>query len=645
MKKQLEPFFLANILLYFDSTQTIKQFELINKKCQEAIKIIKVNQLYQYIEENQEKKLKQTTNVSINEIQQEYKRLQSLDEELKIFSNIQTIRGNAKTLQQRKEYLDEFKRIWIDNCIVDNHYFPFEEYKHKITKLNITIKSSLIIDFSQFKRLRRITLHQHNRHFNPFQFFTDRDHRFEFIRINTLVNIESFINELHEYTIERFVLETQQQRINRYIQQCENVKKMSSIVFICNGWTGDKNIILPSSYQFLYSHFNPSIEEGMKLYHPVSIELSSFSTSNDQPIDLTHHKQLLQIFQQYQTSQQYIFPSSLVSYCGNSMKSLTTEMKWLRVLTLNDIQEMIYIPETIINLKLINCPQWKVSDSNSIQQLTLEKHQQTNPSVLQLKHLRQLICISQCLDINLVSLESIIKMKFISCSLKSEFQFPLHLKSLSCSKCISEIHYSFPQTIENITIVECQQLFSFDDSIKQYHLKEWTSDYQTFTLYQSSQFITSLQTLCIRNIPKDTTINCSSYSTVETFGIFNSQSIHLILPTQLKELYCVSSPSMIIENWKECLIERIIFKECKSINWNCLPYSLRLLFVSPVMEMKMNKELFPLLEFHEMLIETNEIDQERNHLERNTNANQHQNNFNHLQQVASRSRFPIQFTN
>ena len=45
MKKQLEPYFIANIIQYIDSTITIKRIELINKKCREAIGMIRIKNI------------------------------------------------------------------------------------------------------------------------------------------------------------------------------------------------------------------------------------------------------------------------------------------------------------------------------------------------------------------------------------------------------------------------------------------------------------------------------------------------------------------------------------------------------------------------------------------------------------------------
>ncbi|ELP86937.1 hypothetical protein EIN_315660 [Entamoeba invadens IP1] len=267
---RLEECFLANVVLYMDSTLTAHVFSTINKKCLDAIKILKINPSYPV---NTNTKQQDTF------IQKEcnFDLQQSFMREIRLFSNIETISFSTQTLQFLPLVPDTIKCFHlplVSKCQVQKVL----EQKEKIVAVSFKAMKTPI-DFSTFNRLSRITFIITSPQ-KVSDFLTSYNQRFDFvyIRMEGFIDWE-FLEHHSRYNIEKTVLEFDKKSL---LEEVLRDKRLLLDVTICyrKCYKGMDPTVIVHTKDELNEYFNISKkgfnEQLVERYYPSNVKITGF---------------------------------------------------------------------------------------------------------------------------------------------------------------------------------------------------------------------------------------------------------------------------------------------------------------------------------------------------------------------------------
>ncbi|EKE37299.1 hypothetical protein ENUP19_0080G0061 [Entamoeba nuttalli] len=597
MTRTLEAIYLSIVIPYINDIRSVKVFQLVNKKCFDSIGMIRINPWFtpqgNYIQWHD----------AIKEVSSDVMKTKELDQEIQLFRSIQTIQTDLDTIKQRKEIIEAYNCIRIKYGIIDSNQFILDSFKEKLVELRVIIKKPICIDFKEFIQLKRIKLISINVKLNLFQFFTKKNQKFDWVYVNLTQNIELFINQIDDYEIKKFVIETR--KLNG-INILNKQRLSNKVIVCCNEWIENKEAIVNYQDTFLYSSRKKNMNEAMKLYYPYSIELSWLYNENEMVVDLSSFTNIIQIKQQFKPKQEYYYPSSLKMYDGCSLKNIPNSLIYLY---LSDVVESITIPSYIISLKLENIPHWTIADKNCINSLKLitDINDKLPYEVTKLKNMK-VMHLTNCIITNtLTVLTRLNKLRLSQCKISlNSNELPSSLSSIICRNCKTK--YCFlPSSLVSLQILGMKSMeetpfygFIFHSQMK---LQQLSND----TGINITNTPTTITYLSIKNYSNNELLNLKNLSLLNVLGISNSSSVTIIIPSKLKELYCFSS-IVTIQNPNESLLEGMYFKSCKMINWSSVPKLIKHLLFVPTISLPLNQKDYPNLKFHKSIIPNSQSD-------------------------------------
>ncbi|KAL7715058.1 Leucine-rich repeat containing protein [Entamoeba marina] len=336
----LEPIYLANILLYLKTIDDAKILSMVNKKCLEAVHMIKINPNYS-IDMNEHE-----WHDCITSIKETTYKIKEIEKEIEFFPNIETLCMKFNELEQRQELLKEYECIRISKLIYSTQPLLYI-IKDQLIEINVLIKKNEIIDFSQFKHLQKCRISLFCRYFNLFQFFPDESQRFSLVWINSIGSMDlEFIKALNHYNIERFVVKANK-RVITSILECDQISKC--IQCCSDEWINDKRVIVLAD-TFPLPVYKKTFEDIMELYYPYSIQTSAI-VIDDITIDLSKYTQLLSIsIPQKSNKLHIIYPSSIRVLDTNETSK---DLPHLKGLILSESSSLAEISKEVTYMKVI----------------------------------------------------------------------------------------------------------------------------------------------------------------------------------------------------------------------------------------------------------------------------------------------------
>ncbi|EKE38724.1 hypothetical protein ENUP19_0301G0007 [Entamoeba nuttalli] len=361
---RLESVFLANIILYIDSIETCYKFSMINKKCLESMKFLKINPCFTRNFNKNQSTQELVTN-SIDKI----KLMKEIIKEIELFPNIETYEfapgtfsiGLMKLLPQTIE------NIIIDKITLNTPLCLTKEDKSKIISMNITIQEP--IDLSEYPNLRKITIEVDENAIE--QCFTNSKHHFEFVRIKLTENINiPFLKELISFPIDKIVLV--------FLCDLEMEKVYNAFPhFIKRNYIAMEYLYdtMPNSIIPLCENCKLEIDQidafDIKLIDKILPTNIFFTGKNNTPIDLSKMNYLKRIA--YEDNSIFLLPNSILSLQANSIPYQI--LPNLKDLTLVNAKGEITLPSTLTSLSLRDCHiQIISSNSSNLKMLFTNNH-------------------------------------------------------------------------------------------------------------------------------------------------------------------------------------------------------------------------------------------------------------------------------
>ncbi|EDR26579.1 UDP-galactose transporter, putative [Entamoeba dispar SAW760] len=467
----------------------------------------------------------------------------------------------------------------------------------------VIIKKPICIDFKEFTQLRRIKLISINVKLNLFQFFTEKNQKFDWVYVNLTQNIEAFINQIDDYEIKKFIIETKKiNGINILNKQILSKK----VIVCCNEWIEKKEAIVNYQDSFLYSSRKKNINEAMKLYYPYSIELSWLYNENEKIVDLSSFTNIIQIRQQFKPKQQYYYPSSLKIYDGCSLKNIPNSIIYLY---LSDVAESIIIPSYIIGLKLENVPHWTIPDNNCVNTLKLitDIDDKLPSELTKLKNMKAMH-LTNCSVTNILTvLTRLNKMRLSQCRIGlNSTDLPSSLTSIICRNCKTKSCF-LPSSLVSLQILGMKNMEETPFKGFIFHNKMQLQQLSNDSGIDITKIPTTITYLSIKNYSNNELLNLKNLSLLNILGISNSSNVTIIVPSKLKELYCFSS-IVTIQNPNESLLEGMYFKSCKLVNWSSVPKLIKYLQLIPPISFPLNQKDYPNLKFHKIIVPNSQPD-------------------------------------
>ncbi|BFU25897.1 hypothetical protein CL6EHI_001170 [Entamoeba histolytica] len=247
MTKTLEKMFLANVILYLETLETLYQFQMINSKCFDAVKMLRINPGLK--PQNMINNPEEMTSVGY-----------SFTKELQFFPLLETLKLTFFSPLILCCIPTSVKRIYLQKEIDDEQVSFLLPLKEKIVELKLFTYDSPI-DLEQFPLLTKISLRTYcsvptTTNYLE-QFFTNKNHRFELVHVKMLKFFEeSFIQTLNEYNIRSLVIDlndlNQIRKVLDISTKCIRDIKIccsswieglnSKVVTVNDNWTYQKNI-------------------------------------------------------------------------------------------------------------------------------------------------------------------------------------------------------------------------------------------------------------------------------------------------------------------------------------------------------------------------------------------------------------------
>ena len=133
-RKQLEAFYLMNVVLYISTTERIKLFVMINKKCQEVVQNLKTNP---------------------------YSSERNITKEIQLFEGIETIKTNQQELGLLKEKdINQIKLFDIQENTkhLSDKYHLNSSINNRIVKIHKQLKYKESLNIQGMKQLRTLKI-------------------------------------------------------------------------------------------------------------------------------------------------------------------------------------------------------------------------------------------------------------------------------------------------------------------------------------------------------------------------------------------------------------------------------------------------------------------------------------------------------
>ncbi|EDR23120.1 hypothetical protein EDI_196630 [Entamoeba dispar SAW760] len=559
---KLESVFLANIILYIDSIETCYKFSMVNKKCLEAMKFLKINPCF-----TRNFYKNQTTQEVITNSIDKIKLMKEIIKEVELFPNIETYEFGPGTFSigLMKVLPKTIENIIIDKITLNTPLCLTKEDKAKIISMNIIIQEP--INLSEYPNLRKITIEVDENAIE--KCFTNSKQHFEFVRIKLTENINvPFLKELISFPIDKIVLV--------FLCDLEMEKVYNAFpYFIKKNYIAMEYLYdtMPNSIIPLCENCKLEIDQmdafDTKLIDKILPTNIFFIGKNNNPIDLSKMNYLKRIA--FEDNSMFLLPNSIISLQANYIPQQI--LPNLKDLTLVNAKGEIILPSTLTSLSLRDC-HIQIINSNysnlkslftnnyyhsiipSLTSLTSLKigHTSINHSFNSLIHLKELIFEDVNINWNIESFYPS-SLTYLHCHGK---QLPSYL-SLTHLLLEKPLQRDLNK-LENYT----QLIYLFVSELPSHSI----------ILPQSLRYFTLNKTNT-----KNLILSLNQFTNLLTISIINCIDVHFTLPLNLIKLDILYTNNIEITNLKSLSsLKELCLVDEQGINLDEIPLSLHWIY-------------------------------------------------------------------
>ncbi|KAL7717335.1 Leucine-rich repeat containing protein [Entamoeba marina] len=530
---KLEIFYLANVMLYFDSCESVVKFCQINKKCDEVRKMLRITP-------NIRRLTLDSTDKSFNKMDILFYMKRSLNEYLStkysdLFPNINTVVVEGKEIEQ---YYKEL--IHIDNVIL--YDLPrdmnlMEPFFDRIVEFNWVYNNTTYFQLHNFKFMKICRIDCCCNDIDIKILFPEQNQRLKLLRFSNVVDYSNLMPLEHYQNIDNIVIDVDNE-INH-----SDIKSLSLFAKLCaKSFNSSKpNIISLQdnklSVEIIEKPSNHLFKVLNQQYYPFKLELHTIPYDELQD-DLLQFPQL-----------QRIDIQNILNENQND----------------NIIQQQISLPTKISSLSV--CQSSPVIDN--IAQLPLKK--------LYFKDISMNI---------LTNCHSLTKLTLIYVNLTQPLSMLTHLVDISfdcCKNKLSKDITIYPSSLKNLHIANCKY-WPYSQLIQLNELTSLLISDHRVNHYTSLNLgcLSTLKRLCLNNVLPNVlptaitqviieniggkTIDLKGCSSLKQCCIGNSLNVSARVPTTLTSLY-LSASTIQIENGDIIKLKELHLSECNNHNF------------------------------------------------------------------------------
>ncbi|KAL7713174.1 Leucine-rich repeat containing protein [Entamoeba marina] len=508
----LQSVYLAVVVRYINSIDTLSKFSCINSKCYDVMNIIKVNPFLCCSSDEYS---------LFNNLQ----RCIQFQKELKIFSSIQTITIDSTLIPYLKQTLHKYL-LRITSCDV-TLLFQLSKLYNNITELTITVTTPTNMpNFSQYPLLRKLRIQFECEIPNWGKLFPFLLQHIYYLFIQTQHIDLHFLTTLHLRNFDKVVVLTNKKNIIK-LSSIQNI--FTSMTLCCDEWSDifDNKVIILHKTIPQWITQNKCLDVYMKLYYPSSLNVLTDCYTN-QIIDLSQYPQIKKML-----------------YSIEDYKVPNTPIKNL---TLKSFDGDLVLSQRTTKLKLINSDILNFNTTTQLKCLHLEES-----SIKQ----------------DLINFCSLSKLTLTFCHFEQSVQFPRNVNVISIDNCsvTSSSHVLYSNVLNSLSIISSDNFITNLPLSLTYLMLYDTKVIPNLTHYSSLKFLKlcginifdqplpqSLTQLILFNIHCD--LDVSMCTCLQLLGISDCQHISIVLPSMVKCLM-IENTDIEINNKKKITIEEL----------------------------------------------------------------------------------------
>ncbi|BFU19357.1 hypothetical protein EHI8A_013020 [Entamoeba histolytica HM-1:IMSS-B] len=540
----LEKVYLANVLIFVDSLETVYKLMMVNSKCCDAVEILRINPLFSIKPPIGPK--------DFIYFEKEFQK------ELNLFPNIETLQLPCKLLKSHFPIPQGVKRIILVQPISsDREIEAIETIKDKVVELTIRSITNPI-DLSEFKQLRcvRLLLQKQGK---VSDFFKNKQKRVDFVHITMLSTIDfDFLQNSNKYNFGKTVVHLFNKE---YLVKVVQIPKVFDRVTVCfNYWYSgidSRIIVLPIGDSRIGVLINNKVDQFfINQYYPSKINIidGDLTNTNQFVMDFSQCSSVVSL---HSTTECYFIPpTGLLSL---KSQQIFPQLIHLKRLHLYSFSNDIILPTTITKL-VLNKTNGKVK----------------NFSLCKVKRFSGKYCevdgIYDCTTLTYLRLQGItftqpltrlthlheMSIKCIGITPSLDNFYPYSLQTLKCTiKHIPKFCGVSSLTIRSFISSVTSLDLSLYSNLHYLNLKQLP--------FNSIILPLNLQILELFSVVFKGRLDLSQYSSILSLSVYNTNSLkfELILPSSLQKLFIFSS-KFTIPNLND-----IPLKEC-SLNYSPL---------------------------------------------------------------------------
>ncbi|ELP90058.1 hypothetical protein EIN_404520 [Entamoeba invadens IP1] len=200
---RLESIFLANVVMFVDTLETVQNISFVNKKCKTAIEMLRINP---GLASEGIKKKSENDSVKANIFQHE----------LELFPNLETVKIRFFTPFIMEYVPQTIERIYIEDTIDDDQLPCLEKIKNKIVSMKIFTYDN-VIDLGQYPSLKQIEIRTFTKRENSegylLKFFKNVNHKMTLVKVKMEDFVDTeFLDNVDKLKIERVVVQPTKQK-------------------------------------------------------------------------------------------------------------------------------------------------------------------------------------------------------------------------------------------------------------------------------------------------------------------------------------------------------------------------------------------------------------------------------------------------
>ncbi|EMD43070.1 Hypothetical protein EHI5A_208040 [Entamoeba histolytica KU27] len=574
-KVQLEKVYLANVILYADSLETVKKFIQINKKCDDVRKMIrKAPNLFRKTINREEYCfnkwdgifiMKRTINEYLAQIARE------------VFPNINTLILEGGEVPRYISQLDSIDRITLYDPPFD--LTLMEKIEDCIVEFIWNYSPVSLVNIGKMKLLKRCKIDIGRQKFDINSVFSNKQQHLKILRLSNIGNYKE-IEEFKEYkNIERVIIEIDDDTKEEYIEQMSKYA-----VLVSDQWYSqlNKNVIVMMDKKFhLQIKEKPNVETlefiqqnylpykmiiDADYYDGIQTQFKLF----DNVMKLTLN---VEIDPQEEVDQDDIMQRRMDRINGiersddddfvEETEEQKEERERLHKLEIERRKHSIILPQHLTSITINDMtPYFHQTLSITLKELTTSNI--PIDFIYQLTSLTKINISNTNITQSLKSLEKLIDITFNLCVDEcSEFICP---HSVECLKLYNCRNWKF-QELSHLKLLDKLMIYDARPNVlSTLQLNEATSVKKLYLNNVITASMPTSLTCLIIGSAGNKAIDMTKYLQLKDVCIENSNQVRVKLPLSIKSLYLYCS-SIRIFNKNDIQLKELHLEDCEDINF------------------------------------------------------------------------------